>query len=71
VAVYTRNDVLGAWAKDPLGHYLYDCAPGGDAQRMAARKLALNIVIYALTGSYKADAVHQPFLLEKMRQGQP
>ena len=68
VVLYSRNDILGAWAKDPLGKYLYECVPGGEAQRMEARKLTLNIVMYSLTGSYKADAVHQPFILEKMRQ---
>ncbi|MEK7747333.1 MAG: DUF4159 domain-containing protein, partial [Elusimicrobiota bacterium] len=71
VAVYTRNDLLGAWAKDPLGRYLHDCSPGGEGQRMDARKLTLNILMYALTGTYKADAVHQPFLMEKMRSGIP
>lgn len=71
VVVYTRNDLLGAWARDPFGQWLHECVPGGEAQRMDARKLTLNIVMYALTGNYKADAVHQPFLLEKMRQGAP
>ena len=71
VAVYTRSDLLGAWARDPLGRWLFDCAPGGEVQRMDARKLTLNILMYALTGNYKADAVHQPFLLEKMRSGAP
>lgn len=66
VVVYSRNDLLGAWAKDPLGNFLHECVPGGEAQRMQARKLSLNIILYALTGSYKADAVHQPFILQKM-----
>ncbi|MFH2202886.1 MAG: DUF4159 domain-containing protein [Elusimicrobiota bacterium] len=70
VVVYSHNDLLGAWAKDPLGKFLYECVPGGEAQRMEARKLSLNIIMYALTGSYKADAVHQPFILQKMRQPQ-
>src|SRR5581483_2402979 len=69
--VYSRNDILGALVKDPLGHPLYECVPGGEAQRGRAQKLALNIVMYALTGNYKADAVHQPFLLQKMRIGTP
>lgn len=71
VVVYTRNDLLGAWAKDPLGRELYECSPGGDAQRMQAKKMTLNIVLFALTGTYKTDAVHQPYILEKMRMGQP
>ncbi len=71
VVVYSRNDLLGAWARDPLGNALFACIPGGEAQRMEAKKLSLNIVMYALTGSYKADAVHQPFILQKMRSGTP
>jgi hypothetical protein len=71
VAIYTRNDELGAWAKDPLGKPLYECSPGGEGQRMDAKKLTLNILMYALTSTYKADAVHQPYILEKMRQGLP
>lgn len=71
VAVYTSGDVLGAWARDPLGAYLHECSPGGEPQRQEARKLTLNVVMYALTGNYKADAVHQPFLLEKLRSGAP
>lgn len=69
--LYSRNDLLGPWLKDALGQPLYACMPGGEAQRHNARKLALNILMYALTGSYKADAVHQPYLLQKMRSGVP
>lgn len=71
VVVYSRNDLLGAWARDPLGNPLFACVPGGEAQRLEAKKLTLNIVMYALTGSYKADAVHQPFILQKMGAGAP
>ncbi|HAM34950.1 MAG TPA: hypothetical protein DCP85_03350 [Elusimicrobia bacterium] len=69
--VYSRNDLLGAWVKDPLGRPLLPCLPGGEAQRHNARKLTLNIIMYSLTGSYKSDAVHQPYLLQKMRSGIP
>lgn len=69
--IYSRNDILGAWAKDALGKPLFECTPGGEAQRIKAKRLALNIIMYALTGSYKADAVHQPYLLQKMRSGVP
>lgn len=68
--LYTRNDLQGAWVKDSLGSYLYPCTPGGEAQRHEARKLTINILLYALTGSYKLDAVHQPFILEKLRSQQ-
>ncbi len=66
--IYSRNDVLGAWMKDSLGKPLYACIPGGEIQRMNAKKLLLNIIMYSLTGSYKLDAVHQPFIMEKLRQ---
>ncbi len=69
--LYSRNDILGAWAKDALGRPLLPCVPGGEAQRHEARKLALNILMFSLTGTYKTDAVHQPFLLEKLRSGEP
>lgn len=69
--VYSRNDLLGVWAKDHLGQPLYPCTPGGEPQRHLGRKLTVNILMYALTGSYKADAVHQPYLLQKMRSGAP
>ncbi|MBI3554581.1 MAG: DUF4159 domain-containing protein [Elusimicrobia bacterium] len=69
--IYSRNDILGAWAKDALGKPLYPCTPGGEAQRTKAKRLTLNIIMYALTGNYKADAVHQPYLLQKMRSGVP
>lgn len=68
--VYSRNDLLGVWPRDALGKPLLACAPGGEPQRHAARKLALNILMYGLTGNYKADVVHQPFIMQKMRSGQ-
>lgn len=66
--IYSRNDLLGIWVKDALGNPLYPCVPGGEVQRMNGKKLSLNIIMYILTGSYKLDAVHQPFIMEKLRQ---
>lgn len=65
--LYTRDDVLGAWAKDALGKPLRSCVPGGEAQRELARRMTLNVVMYSLTGSYKADAVHQATILDKLK----
>jgi hypothetical protein len=65
--LYTRDDVLGAWARDALGKPLRACVPGGEAQRELARRLTLNVVMYSLTGSYKADAVHQAAILDKLK----
>ncbi|MBI4056231.1 MAG: DUF4159 domain-containing protein, partial [Elusimicrobia bacterium] len=67
VVVYSRNDLLGAWIKDNLGNPLFPCIPRGEAQRWDAKKMTVNILFYALTGNYKEDAVHQPYILQKMR----
>ncbi len=69
--IYDRNDLLGVWEEDALGHPLYPAIPGGERQRELGQRLTLNIILYALTGDYKADAVHQPYLIEKMRSGIP
>ena len=34
--------------------------PGGERQREMAFRTGVNIVMYALTGNYKADQVHVP-----------
>lgn len=65
--LYTRDDALGAWAKDALGRPLKNCVPGGEPQRELAMRLTLNILMYSMTGSYKADAVHQSAILDKLR----
>lgn len=68
--IYSRNDLAGSWLKDSLGNFLFPCVPGGEPQRHEARKLTVNVILYALTGTYKLDAVHQPFILQKLRGGQ-
>lgn len=66
--VYSQNDILGAWAKDLLGNYLYSCDPGGEAQRWESQKLTINLILYSLTGTYKTDSIHVPFIEEKLRR---
>jgi hypothetical protein len=42
---------------------------GGDPrQREMALRGGVNLVIYTLTGNYKADQVHVPALLERLGQ---
>lgn len=65
--IYSSNDILGAWARDRMGNYLYSCDPGGEKQRRESIKLTANIIMYALTGTYKTDAIHIPFILRKLR----
>lgn len=62
------NDFAAAWAMDESGQALYPAVPGGDDQREMAYRVGINIVMYALTGNYKADQVHVPALLERLGQ---
>jgi hypothetical protein len=64
----TSNDFAGAWAIDADGRPLYAVVPGGEVQREMAFRAGVNIVMYALTGNYKADQVHVPALLERLGQ---
>ena len=62
------NDWAAAWAVDQRGHPLAALEPGGPRQREMALRFGVNLVLYALTGNYKADQVHVPALLERLGQ---
>ena len=62
------NDWASAWAVDTGGRPLYAVVPGGERQRELAYRAGVNLVMYALTGNYKADQVHGPFILERLGQ---
>ena len=62
------NDYAAAWARDRYNKYLFPVVPGGPRQRELAYRTGINIVMYALTGNYKADQVHLPALLERLGQ---
>ena len=64
----TGNDLAGAWAADDSGQGLNPVVPGGEEQREFAYRVGVNIVMYALTGNYKADQVHVPAILERLGQ---
>lgn len=64
--VFCANDLLGTWMRDHVGDYSYSCDPGGEPQRWESFKLTLNIIYFSLTGTYKRDAVHQPFIERKL-----
>ena len=42
--------------------------PGGEPQREMAYRAGVNIVMYALTGNYKADQVHIPAIMQRLTQ---
>ncbi len=62
------NDWAGAWATTDLGRPILPVVPGKEAQREMAYRFGVNLVMYALTGNYKADQVHIPFILERLGQ---
>jgi len=64
----TSNDLAGAWAMRPDGQPMLPLVPGEARQREFAFRAGVNIVMYALTGNYKADQVHIPPLLERLAQ---
>ncbi|MGH6735852.1 MAG: DUF4159 domain-containing protein [Methyloceanibacter sp.] len=66
--VITSNDFASAWALDEANRPIFPVVPGGEVQREMAFRAGVNLVMYALTGNYKADQVHVPALLERLGQ---
>jgi hypothetical protein len=64
----TSNDLAGAWAQRPDGQQMLPMVSGEPRQREMAYRAGVNIVMYTLTGNYKADQVHVPALLERLGQ---
>lgn len=59
------NDWASAWATyNGNGTRL----SGGAQQQEYAMRFGVNVVMYALTGNYKADQVHLPHILERLGQ---
>jgi len=66
--IITSNDFAGAWATRPDGQPMLPMVQGEPRQRELAFRAGVNIVMYTLTGNYKADQVHVPALLERLGQ---
>jgi hypothetical protein len=66
--IITGNDLAGAWAVRPDGQAMLPIVTGEPRQREFAFRAGVNIVMYVLTGNYKADQVHIPALLERLGQ---
>ena len=66
--IITSNDLASAWATGRRGEPLYPVTQTMPRQREMAFRAGTNIVMYALTGNYKADQVHVPALLERLGQ---
>ncbi len=64
--VITSNDLAGAWAADSDDQPLFPLIPGGARQRELSLRGGVNLVMYTLTGNYKADQVHARDLIERL-----
>ena len=62
------NDYAGAWAVDQRGRGLMPVSPGGETQREMAFRFGVNLVMVALTGNYKDDAVHLQDIMQRLRR---
>ncbi len=60
------NDWAAAWAMDAEQRPLYPVVPGGERQREMAYRFGINLLMYTLTGNYKADQVHVPAIMERL-----
>lgn len=59
------HDWAGAWASERSNR---SSLSGGSRQQELAYRFGVNVMIYALTGNYKADQVHVPYILERLGQ---
>ena len=62
------HDWAAAWARDSRGLPLYPAVPNGERQREWSYRFGVNLVMYALTGNYKADQVHLPAIMQRLTQ---
>ena len=64
--IIASDDLAAAWAEDADRRPLYPLIPGGARQRELALRSGVNLVMYTLTGNYKADQVHAKDILERL-----
>ena len=61
-----NHDWISAWAMDETQRPIFAVVPGGERQREMAFRFGINLVMYALTGNYKADQVHLPEIIRRL-----
>lgn len=66
--VVSTQDWGRAWARSPDGSPMFPMLSGGEHGREQAGRSGINMVLYTLTGTYKADQIHLPALLERLPQ---
>ncbi len=65
VAYFSFNDLLGSQLKSASGDYAFSVSPYGIQQRILAKRLFLNFLMYSVTVNYKDDAIHLPHILKR------
>lgn len=65
--IYSRNDLFGAFGRDPGGSWRNEVVPGGDEQREMAFRTGINLLMYATCLSYKRDQVHVTEILRRRK----
>ena len=66
--VIGAHDWASAWALGDDGWPLAAVVPGGELQREFAFRFGINMMMYMMTGNYKADQVHLPAIMERLGQ---
>jgi hypothetical protein len=66
--VIGAHDWAAAWATDAQGRPTFAAVPGGEPQRETAIRFGVNLVMFALTGNYKADQVHVEAILDRLKR---
>jgi hypothetical protein len=69
--LFSEHDIGGALARGASGMWESPVVPGGDLQREAAIRLAVNIAMYVLCSNYKDDQVHAPYLMRRRALSSP
>src|SRR3984957_1895540 len=64
--IIASDDLAAAGAEGVDRRPLYPLIPGGARQRELALRSGVNLVMYTLTGNYKADQVHAKDILERL-----
>ncbi len=66
--VIGSHDWAAAWGANLNSGTLRPHLGGGAQQQEMAYRFGVNLMMYALTGNYKADQVHLPHILERLDQ---
>lgn len=60
------NDYAAAWAMATDGRPAVAALPQGALQREQALRVGVNVMLYALTGTYKSDQIHLDTILRRL-----